>query len=166
MGKKRRVWWIVASLVVAVALFAGLAYQFSDDSRADARTERAVDHIIEEYGFELFAVVLRPNGVEHVFTRAPLGVEEEAEVVAHLRAIGSAVPYERLTFNYELAAGSNGEHFLVLHTFSPAGARRYVRIEFTANNRGLDDYGPEHVAHITEVKQHVPNLWERIKGLW
>ena len=51
MGKKRRLWWIGGAVVAVVALFAAIAF-FIDYNSSDARIERAVARVVEEYGFE------------------------------------------------------------------------------------------------------------------
>ncbi|MCH8980341.1 MAG: hypothetical protein IH945_14045 [Armatimonadetes bacterium] len=169
MGKKRRVWWVVGGFVVAVALFAAIAF-YIDYNSTDARIERAVAQIVEEYGFELQGQMpgyVGPPLGGGAYSRAPVSAETEDEIVAILRGACPSCDY-----NLRVTAANNihttGEQTVVEHVIFrlDQGDGLSDGLVFAPDNKdgGLLGAGPG--AILLVIKFERPSLWQRIKGLW
>ena len=177
MGKKRRAWWIVGGLVVAVALSAAIAF-FIDYNSTDARIERAVAHIVEEYGFEVVYQLHEPIGLSpatvgtvRYFQRAPMGAKEEAEIVAVLRDACPSCKYERTAYDEDHVPVELTviDPWMKGHKFSPkdlVGGVGYAGVTYIPDDRGYELPEFEPSASLVLVKMDRPSLWQRIKGLW
>ena len=169
MGKKRRAWWIVGALVVAVALFAVGSF-FVDHNSTDARMERAVAQIVEEYGFEPQAKLpdyIGPGLRGKSYSRAPVSAQAEREIVAILREACPSYEYEhRNVGSYNSPAP--GEPLTKTHVFFRAGQRRGMPqgVVFYPDNKGYAEPGAVPAADLAVVHIPAATLWQRIKGLW
>ena len=176
MGKKRRVWWIVGALVVAVALFAAVAF-YIDYNNTYARMERAVAQIVQEYGFEpqnpprwSGFELARPGSVTE-FRRAPVSAETAGEIVDFIRGACPSLDYKHsfLEGDYMPATMGDGDPWPDVHKFSRkelGGGVGLAVVTFIPDNGGYGIPEFERTARLGLVKMDGSSLWQRIKGLW
>ncbi|MCH8978685.1 MAG: hypothetical protein IH945_05515 [Armatimonadetes bacterium] len=171
MGKKRRVWWIVGSFVL---LLLAIGF-FIDYNRTDARVERAVAQIIEEYGFEFRSEVagFSPGPKRWVaskgYSRAPMSEETASEIVAILRDAWPSCSYDHTGYDKDLVAGTTGDDpWIDVHVFLPQerDGGSTASILFYPDDKGYGIPGAEPTATISVSTFDRPSLWQRIKGLW
>ena len=166
MGKKRRVWWIVGSLVVAVALFAAVAF-LVDYSSTDARIERAVAQIVEDYGFELQSQTSGYFGpqtsfIGHTYSRAPVGAETASEIAAILREACPSCKHDILVTTRD---GDPWMEWFNILT-EEQGGQWANRVSFQPDNQGFGLPEIEPYSSLELYNLVRPSLWQRIKGLW
>ena len=175
MGKKRRVWWIVGALVVAVALFAAIAF-LVDYNSTDARVERAVAQIVEEYGFEYQGRADswfdKSKGIltGDEYRSPAIGTEQADGIVAILRDACPSWQYEHSAFDEDLQhiTATDGDPTIELHTFTSTEPRGGIIaiIGFVPDDDGMASAGADHTAVLSLNIFDRPGLWQRIKGLW
>ena len=169
--KKRRVWWVVGGLIVAVALFVAVAY-FVGDNPADARLERAVAEIVEEYGFEI-----QPQQPGHfaspshviTYARAPVDTEIAEEIVALLRDACPMHKYVHVVLdeNFLGVAAFGGDPWLKTHRFTPPTHDGGGTIEvFFIPDDHRSGIGDPPMSAILVLVESRPSLRQRIRGLW
>ena len=169
--KKRRVLWIVGGVLGFVALLFVTAFLIEWNS-PDARMERAVAQIVDDYGFVArdypwydFSSLVRDSSIE-LYSRESTDAETEDEIVARLRA---ACP------SWEYSSRADLKYFTIVRfLFGPIG-QDYSFIS-PERNRGsvvgvyfapvAGGQSREHQAFLGLIKQDKPSLWERIKGMW
>ena len=168
--KKRRVWWIVGSLVVAVALFAAVAF-IVDYNSTDARIGRAVARIVDEYGFEQtqsesYGSPFETGGAVE-YSRTFDTMEETVRILSALKAACQGYDYIHhvLDDGYGVASDSGLEPVTEMHVFASDDSRvRELVVVFQLDEVGS---GPEQSASLFMSWTTVQGgLWERINGLW
>ena len=170
--KKRKVLWVGGSIVVAVALFAAIAF-FIDYNSTDARVERAVAQIVEEYGFELkFQGPIdlglpRGSPISKTYSRAPVSAEKASAIVAMLRSACPSCKYDHMVIDGDILP-DNFSGPIETHNFRPQDqdGGLIAAIAFNPNNRGhgRPENEPEATFHVSKFDR--PSLWLRIRGLW
>ena len=171
VGNKRRVWWIVGAIALAVALFAAVAF-FIGYNGTDAKIERAMARIVEEYGFEFQEQVpgyFHPGSGES-YSRTPVSAEMASEIVAILREALPSCEYRHFVYDEDDArvTRSGGDPWREAHQFAPTEQLR-GRTEvlvFVPDDKGRIGHQDEPHAYIDAYKSDRPDLWQRIKGLW
>ena len=171
MGKKRRVLWIVGSLVLLV-----LAIGFIIDyNRTDARIERAVAQIVEEYGFEFqtevaeFSPGLQARITSIGYSRAPMSEESADEIVAILRDAWPSCRYDHTGYDKDIVSVPRGvDPWIDVHLFlsQERDGVSTASILFHPDNKGFGQPNIEPTAAISVNTLDKPSLWQRIKGLW
>ena len=175
MSKRRKVWWIASGVVTALALFA-LTVFLIDYNSTDAKIERAVAQIVEEYGFELEGrvpgslVLQQKLVIVVVYMRAPVETETADEIVTILRAACPSWEHEVRVYDEDHVpvTTSSGDPWTEVHEFRPAEqySGRVAGVGFSPDNKGFGKPEIQPSASISLLRLYRPSLWEKIKGMW
>lgn len=171
MVRKRKAWWIAGAVGATVALFAGVAF-YLDYSSPDARIERAVLQVIEDFDFELVGQHTPENdydgriNVRLEYARVHTDEKTDNQIVVRLRKACSTYKYERVIYpKADLSALSTDEEWHHLFQYNDHGdlVANYSLLWHDETYVDTVD-GPRMTLYITKVRQK--NLWEKIKLLW
>ena len=164
---------MVGALVAAVALFGGLAF-LSVQSSTDARIERAVARIAEEYGFEYSTEYASyHNGARRplladIYTGRALGQEEKGRIVARLERACPSCTTELVKMG-DTSPGFTlpfAEPTYDVHYWFPEDGSAIWSVMFVFDDRGISsgDDAPSSMLTITRYSDSGP--WSFLKRLW
>ena len=171
--KKLKVMSIVGVPVALFALVAFLSVYYS----TDARINRAVAQIVDEYGFELDAQLPSYSKNPHRsfvrdrYVRPPLGAESADEIAEILLRACPSCEYEHRVDDDDrlLFVASGVEPLREVHYYRTEEARggMTARIHFVPDVSGFGIPQVEPSAHLNVFNyEKPPGLWDRLKATW
>ena len=173
MSKRRKVWWIVGGVATAFALFVVTAFLI-DYNSTEARMERAVAQIVEEYGFEYrsqdprtFAFSIERKYI--LRRRESVDVETSDEIVAILRDACPSWEYKVQAYDFLFQPVTETSDYVwqVSHRFTREDEKvdKIASIEFTTVNTTYMITDFKTAASLSLYKNRTFGLWQRIKGM-